>query len=123
MIELKEHNETEKDEIVEDLTATRKRITEILEKSITARNSDMWLIYVIWQRQGLNISWNEFQKVINPETIIRIRATLQNDEHKFLPTIPDVLIKRKIREKILREYFGTDSLIYKDWQDKKYEVK
>lgn len=49
------------------------------------------------------------------DNVKRVRAKIQNEEHKYLPTNPDVLIKRGILEEYWQDALGY-SLTKEEWQ-------
>jgi hypothetical protein len=80
---------------------------------VEVRNSDIALTIVIWQ------TW--YNVGANPDSIVhlyrlfdlprednikRLRAIFQNTEHKYLPTDPNVLIKRGIEQQYWEEALG-----------------
>lgn len=114
------------EEIEEEFESTKKIVEEILRVDKRSRNNDLWLILMIWQKKqhiDLKIDYNDIPKMINPETIRRMRQVIQNDEENFLPDDPMVLTKRRIREDAIRKYFKPDSFTYQAWQQRKFGVK
>ena len=107
----------------EKIKTIRERVEDILKDTIQARNSDKFLIWEFWRREGfleLNkfgkyaLSFESFKKATNPASIIRARASIQNDDkrdlkERYLPTNEDVARKRKIAEK--------------EWHDAMQDVK
>jgi hypothetical protein len=74
---------------------------------VEARNSDIALTVLIWQRWYLGEKErDDYGKVFlarlfdlpREDNVKRIRAVYQNTEHKYLPTDPSILIKRGIEE-------------------------
>ena len=98
-------------------------VMECLENDQRCRNDDMWLCLQVWIKQGIkiNIDYDDLPKMFNPETIIRNRAFIQNDECLLLPTDPKVLIKRKMKENAIRSYYGNNG-IFKEFQNIKYGI-
>lgn len=98
---------------------------ELLEKEPRCRNDDLWLVLQVWQKKQqikLFIPYDEIQYMINPETIRRVRQEIQNDEGLFLPTDPQVLIRRRVREDLIRKYYAGHAVL-KEWENKRFEVK
>ncbi len=113
-------------EIEEEFESTKKLVMEVLETDKRARNNDLWLILMIWQKKqhiDLKIDYNDIPKMINPETIRRMRQVIQNDEGNLLPDDPMVLTKRRIREDSIRKYFKPESFTYRSWQERKFKVR
>jgi hypothetical protein len=82
-------------------------VTKCLEQDIRCRNSDLYLILMVWQRmQHIKcfIPYEEMNKMIKPETITRCRRQIQNTEGRLVATDP-VVFNRRNKEKILREYY------------------
>ena len=97
---------------------------EILEKYPKARDSDQWLTIKLWcifypsriKEEILPVPEGEqpnVRKFVYLEDIMelprednvkRIRAIIQNVEHKFLPTTWEVAKQRKINEDEWKEY-------------------
>lgn len=96
------------------------KVAEILEQDERARNSDLWLIIQFWRKSGIRIfvPYEQLDNMTSAETITRARRVVQNDHNKFLPTNPEVLHKRKVKEEILREYFSNRPDIIGQWEQK-----
>ncbi len=80
------------------LDTLKKQIEYILEGSEKARNSDKWLTWRVWTKfYGFNgsLTWEKFESLPDEDDIKRIRAKIQNDEKKYLPTEWSVAKKRK----------------------------
>lgn len=89
---------------------------------VEVRNSDVALMIIIWQRwygvsdlENGTIHVRRLFDLPREDNIKRVRATIQNTEHKYLPTNPDVLIKRGILEKYWQDALGY-SLTKEEWQ-------
>lgn len=110
-----------------DFDNAKELINEILTIIPATRNNDTLLCFKIWERQGIDLNLIELQAtdgtLYNPETIIRHRAHIQNIEGRLLPTRPEVLIKRKIAERHIRQYYATQPGILLNWEALKYGVK
>jgi len=90
--------------------------------NIEARNSDIVLLIIIWQRwYGVSDLENGIVHVRRlldlprEDNVKRVRAKIQNEEHKYLPTNPDVLIKRGIIEEYWETALGY-RLTKDEWQ-------
>lgn len=86
------------------------------------RNSDILLTQKIWKTFHYSklkqFDGEYYVKVENlldlprEDTIKRIRATIQNQEKKYLPTNIEVVKKRKINELAWREYINQQNAFY-----------
>lgn len=82
-------------------------------RGIQARNSDIALTIIIWQR-WYNVGTNEDSVVHlyrlfdlpREDNVKRVRAVFQNTEHKYLPTDVNVLIKRGIEQEYWEDALG-----------------
>jgi hypothetical protein len=52
-----------------------------------------------------------------------IQSTHNGLPGQFLPTDPLVLIKRKAKESAIRNFYGTNSAILREFVVKKYDIK
>lgn len=79
-------------------------IEDILEKDIRARNDDRWLTYKVFRYfTNIYIPFEDFEKLPAFETVKRCRAYIQNIEHRFEPTDPNVKAKRQQRQREVKE--------------------
>jgi len=108
-----------------DMLEAENLVKQVLQEDARSRCDDLWLILQCWKKQGLKIyvDYNQLQQVFSPETIRRSRQMIQNDKCQFLPADPQVLIKRRMKEAAITEWFGTKSKVYEDWQSLKYQIK
>jgi len=91
----------------------RDKVIEILQNYPKTRNNDNLLIFKYWAKfHGIYedsncyiIPKDKIFTLTNPETIIRMRAHIQNDLKILLPTDPAVRRKRGQREEEFRAYF------------------
>lgn len=93
------------------------RILYCLEKYPDSRNSDVKLTNAIWVeyyshkmfRNELN-QWcvviSNLYEMPRQDDVRRLRAKIQNEEGKFLPTSPEVIKQRKINEEKYRSMLG-----------------
>lgn len=96
-------------------------VAEVLKETERARNEDSWLILCVLQRMGQDVEpvydpalrrtvivWRivDIRDVVSFETITRCRRQVQNGEGRYLPTSPEVLLKRRIRQDAVREHYG-----------------
>lgn len=108
----KESIEKEQKEVLQD-------VTEILAKDENTRNSDLWLCIQFWRKKGIRVYVNyaDLDKMTTPETITRVRRIIQNNQGQYLPTNPETLYRRKVKEELLRQYFSNQPNIIAKWQD------
>lgn len=94
-----------------------RQILKVLEEVPESRNSDITLTIEIWTRyysehlvQGKTgryaVILEELFNIPREDIIKRLRAKIQNDELKFLPTSLAVAKQRKINEEVWRKYMG-----------------
>lgn len=98
----------------------KKMVELILEENpdfrgIEARNSDIALTIIIWQRwYGVSeepdgiVHLRRLLDLPREDNIKRVRAVLQNEENKFLPTSWEVAKKRGIERKRWESELGYD---------------
>jgi len=100
---------SEKD-LVEELVKIKQQVEHLLEKHPDARNNDFYLS-VLWLREfgGLSqyISFIPYDLIRSlsgkTESVSRARRKIQNEDHRYLPTDPKVLAKRRQREEDYRK--------------------
>lgn len=91
------------------------KILDVLEKVEKTRNDDIELMLHIWniyykdklhydQEAKLGISFENIRILPRNDDIKRIRAFIQNEEGKFLPTEAKVRKQRRIAETKWREW-------------------
>lgn len=124
---------------IKELHDCRSLVRDILSDSPHCRNSDKLLCFKVWQRQGITLSISEnsiscryvangvdtegLTELYNPESIIRVRAEIQNKNGEFLPTDPQILICRKFKESEIRKYYGEGNMVLSEWQNLRYGVR
>lgn len=80
-----------------------------------ARDSDQYLTIMVWMRHfpsrivelpdgSKAVRLRDVMEMPREDTIKRVRAIIQNDEGKWLPTSLAVAKKRKINEEVWRDY-------------------
>lgn len=91
-------------------------------QGVEARNSDVALMVLVWQRwYGVSdkpdgiVHVRRLFDLPREDNVKRVRAKIQNEEHKYLPTNPDVLIKRGILEEYWEDALGYN-LTKEEWQ-------
>jgi len=115
-----------KDKVVKNHLDAKTMIEQSMDEELRCRNDDMWLCLRVWLKQGIRITVEpeDIPNMINPETIIRNRAFIQNKENKLLPTDVNVIIRRKIKEDALKEFYGgTRDELITEFQQRKFGVK
>ena len=94
---------------IEKITKT---VVSILEADVESRNDDRRLTFKVMLRlKGqsdkepvLTLKLRELRKLPAFATITRVRAIIQNQLNKYLPTLPEVRRKRLIKEDTWLEY-------------------
>ena len=94
---------------IDDHIKAKDLVLQTLEADTTTRNSDLWLILQTWRLQGIKIyvNYKDLPKMITPETITRVRRKIQNGEKRFLPTDPEVMRQRRIRQSELTSFYSS----------------
>ena len=116
--------ETEK-RIEQEFATAKKLVEEVLAEDKRARNSYLWLILGVWQKKQqikIFIPYEQIGDMIAPETITRAARIIQNEECRFPPTDPKVMVRRRIREEIIRSMFGENSWEYNEFRRLKYRA-
>lgn len=97
---------------MEDLKTMKKQVESILERHPDSRNCDFYLI-LLWLKENIpefNSIWLDYKLIRSLggklETITRARRKL-NAEGKYKPTDPEVIRKRQIRERKIRQFIGS----------------
>lgn len=104
-------------------------VRQCLEDDTRCRNDDRILMLKVWEKQGLFIMIDvaRWKQMHSPETIRRVRQDIQSTdkgkEGEFLPTDPNVLIKRKVREEAIRKFYGSGHKVWNMYQVRKYDIK
>jgi len=120
-----------KEQVEEEYATAKQLVEEVLAEDERARNDYMWLNLMVWQKKqqiSVFIDYKDIGKMISPSTIHRVCQVIQHDEGKYLPTDPMQLLRRKIREDIIRQYFGRqrserNDWILEEWEKKKFKIK
>jgi hypothetical protein len=96
----------------------KNQIESVLRENPETRNSDISLTIEIWKKyyphlivrgkiSGENAVYlKDIFALPREDHVKRIRATFQNEEHKYLPTNSGVRKQRKISEEIWRKTLG-----------------
>ena len=70
------------------------------------RNYDLWLLFRYWRDvQGIPvyIPFRQLSEMCLPESIRRVRQKIQQ-RGELIPTIPEVIIKRRLKQIKMREW-------------------
>ena len=116
----------DKEEIIQEQEDTKKLVEEVLEEDIRARNNDLWLLLMVWtkkQQIRLDIPYSQIKDMALPESVNRVRRTIQNTEGRWLPTDPMVLLHRQFKEEVIRNYYRGNPFMLESFQKLKYGVK
>lgn len=101
-----------------DKVKLRTMVEDRLEHDERTRNSDITLTIAIWVKyypehvldtsrgEKTGIFIDSLFKLPREDNVKRIRAKIQNEEKKFLPTDPEVRRKRGISEEEWYDYLG-----------------
>lgn len=98
-----------------EIKKLKNAIEDILERYPKARDSDQWLTLKIWQEYfptrvitlpdgTIAIRFKDIMEMPREDNVKRIRAKIQNEEGKWLPTTWEVAKQRKILESVWRNY-------------------
>lgn len=84
-------------------------VERVLANDERARNNDLWLILCVWQDMQhikLYVPYNKLKEMMPAETITRARRKIQHDKNLYPPTDDKVILRRRIKQRVLRNYFG-----------------
>jgi hypothetical protein len=90
-----------------EFKAAKEIVHECLTEDARCRNDDLFLILKVWQKkQQINcfVPYDKLSEMIKPETITRVRRKIQNDDGELLPTDPEVLRRRKIKQQQVHDW-------------------
>ena len=86
------------------------KVRKVLSESVSARNSDEELTILIWEKYygvvGPDINIRRLFTLPTHKDIARIRAHIQNHDHQYVPTVPEVARARKWNEEKWRKLLG-----------------
>ena len=101
-----------------DIHQLKTRVLKVLEEQPATRNSDIALTLAIWRKyydgiiitapsgvQGVKLE--DLFRLPREDNVKRVRAHIQNDLGKFLPTSWEVAKQRKIEEATWRVYMAS----------------
>ena len=99
-----------------DILTLDKKVRICLAADVESRNDDLRLTQVVWWRyhrecvkliDGVHyVAVRDLHNLPREDNIKRVRAKIQNVEHKYLPTKPEVAVKRGWNEDRWRHYLG-----------------
>ena len=98
--------------VKDELKTTKALVEQFLRIDEQCRNSDEWLIYNCLQHiaklngQKIFIPFQLFQQFPARETITRVRRHFQNTKGLYLPTNPEIIRKRGLKEKTFHKEFS-----------------
>lgn len=113
-------------EIKQELNQVKELVEQCLEEDIRCRNSDMWLLLSYWQKKQyikIFIPYDKIMEMTPAESITRARRLIQNKLGRWLPTCPDISVKRRIREDQIKQYFSDNQWYMSEWNRIRYGVK
>lgn len=97
-------------ETKEEFKKVSEIVEELLEKEERCRNDDKYLTFRVMQHfTKIYIPFEDFDKMPAFETIKRVRAKIQNVEHRFIPTDKEVLEKRQKRQQEIKEILKNEN--------------
>lgn len=108
----------EKQDIEEEIQKAIIDVTTILKDSKKARENDLWLCIQFWRLHGIRVyvNYQDLDSMTTPESITRARRIVQNEMHLYLPENPSVLVRRRVKEEVMRNYFRGDQKIINEWE-------
>lgn len=100
-------------ETEQELKSTKAIVESLMTDDERCRNDDKWLTYRVFQEiaeqhgKKIFIPFELFEVFPAFESVKRVRAKIQNDENRLLPTNEDAIKRRKTREQEFRHHFGS----------------
>lgn len=91
----------------QQLNRAKDIVEETLKEFPEARNNDLLLCLMVWQKKQqikCFIPFDKLNEMLSPETLRRCRQKLQNEEGKYPPTNFEVLKRRQMREKAMKAW-------------------
>lgn len=115
-------------------------VFSVLGEDQRTRNDDKWLILETLKKIGISVKlkkyvdtgsdWiqidlttDQFFEMPSFETITRVRREIQNNDNNWLPTDPQVLFQRKIKEEAIHAYYADNHALLRQYQEIAYQVK
>jgi hypothetical protein len=103
------HKQTngEEEMINQTIESLKSIVSRILKRDERARDDDLWLYLQVLKEQGhkIFIDWDELSVMPRPESVSRIRRTIQNEEQLFTPS-DETFEKRKKNCNESKEYYS-----------------
>jgi len=93
-------------------------VTKIMVDNETAKENDLFLILKYWQEIDhvhIDIPKEMLSVMTSPESITRARRKIQSDGN-LLPENPMVLVRRKVRSELVRNFFAHRPGILAAWE-------
>lgn len=91
-------------------------VKKILERNESARNSDKWLMWLVWEHQGVAgitmVKTSFIGKAISPESIRRARQKIQGVHPYLKPT------SKRVRDFRERKKNTKGTFIYREDQER-----
>lgn len=100
-------------------------VRQALEEDTRCRNNDLWLCLYIWQKKQqirLFVPYEQLTQMMPPETISRARREIQNTQGALLPTDPQILVRRRVKEDVLRAYFAENVALIQEYERIKFGI-
>jgi len=100
-----------------EIETVKDKVKSLLEKDLRCRNDDKWLIWRYIRdvdKIDIYIPFDKFAEMTSFESIRRARAIVQNVDHELLPTNPDVIKRRGIKQQEWTEYFSNHTGVKND---------
>jgi hypothetical protein len=94
--------------IIKTIESLKSIISRILKRDERARDDDLWLYLKVLEEQGhkIFINWDELDSIPRPESVSRIRRTIQNDEQQFTPSDEEFNRRNKLNKESKEYYSG-----------------
>ena len=104
------HKTEEIEKVVKDFTEVKSQVLFLLENYPDTRNWDFYLL-LLWLKifgkiEIEFVDWEKIKKLASkPQSILRMRRKIQNEEGLFPPTDPKIKKLRMNRSKLYRRIF------------------
>lgn len=89
--------------MIQELKHKFEKVEFILKHFPEARNNDNYLIYLYWKLVDQCETLEDIMHATSPEVIRRARQKIQNEKGQYKPTDPEIIKRRRIAEKSIRE--------------------
>lgn len=109
---------------LEEITKLDAKVRAVLADDLESRNSDITLTIAVWLRFESDkivknistgrryVALDDLFTLPREDNIKRVRAKIQNDEKKYVPTRLDVALKRKWLEGEWRKYVAKPDTLF-----------